>query len=177
MRAPVSGWRGPFHLIDWRHIDDVSVVGKAMYGDLLNLCVWNKSNAGMGSLYRSKHELVFVYRVGKAPHFNAVELGRHGRSRTNVWDYASVNSLAGSRREDLALHPTVKPTALVADALQDVTRRGEVVLDIFLGSGTTLIAAERTGRRFRGIELDPAYVDVALDRWSAMTGHEPHLAK
>ena len=150
---------------------------KRIYGDLLNLCVWNKSNAGMGSLYRSKHELVFVYRVGKAPHFNAVELGRHGRNRTNVWDYASVNSMAGSRREDLALHPTVKPTALVADAIQDVTRRGEVVLDIFLGSGTTLIAAERTGRRFRGVELDPAYVDVALERWSAMTGREPRLAE
>ena len=127
----------------------------------------------MGSLYRSKHEMVFVYRVGKAPHFNAVELGRHGRNRTNVWDYASVNSMAGSRREDLALHPTVKPTALVADAIQDVTRRGELVLDIFLGSGTTLIAAERSGRRFRGVDIDPAYVDVAIDRWSAMTGKEP----
>ena len=154
-----------------------SAVGGAIYGELLNLCVWNKSNAGMGSLYRSKHELVFVYRVGKAPHFNAVELGRHGRNRTNVWDYASVNSMAGSRREDLALHPTVKPTALVADALQDVTRRGELVLDIFLGSGTTLIAAERTGRRFRGLDIDPAYVDVAIERWSAMTGGEPRLAE
>ena len=149
---------------------------RAIYGDLLNLCVWNKSNAGMGSLYRSKHELVFVYRVGKAPHFNAVELGKHGRNRTNVWDYASVNSMAGSRREDLALHPTVKPTALVADAIQDVTRRGELVLDIFLGSGTTLIAAERTGRRCRGIDIDPAYVDVAVDRWTAMTGRAPRLA-
>ena len=170
---------GAIHFIcmDWRHLGDVSIVGKAIYGDLLNLCVWNKSNAGMGSLYRSKHELVFVYRVGKAPHLNAVELGRHGRNRTNVWDYASVNSLAGSRREDLSLHPTVKPTALVADAIQDVTKRGEVVLDIFLGSGTTLIAAERTGRRFRGLELDPAYVDVALARWTAMTGNEPRLAK
>jgi DNA modification methylase len=170
---------GAVHFIcmDWRHMDDVAAVCKSIYGDLLNLCVWNKSNAGMGSLYRSKHELVFVYRVGKVPHFNAVELGRHGRHRTNVWDYTSVNSMAGSRREDLALHPTVKPTALVADAIQDVTRRGEVVLDIFLGSGTTLIAAERTVRRFRGVELDPAYVDVALERWSAMTGREPRLAE
>lgn len=164
-----------FVCMDWRHIDDVSAVGGAIYGDLLNLCVWNKSNAGMGSLYRSKHELVFVYRVGDAPHLNAVELGRHGRNRTNVWDYASVNSMAGSRREDLALHPTVKPTALVADALQDVTRRGDLVLDIFLGSGTTLIAAERTGRRFRGLDIDPAYVDVAIERWSAMTGQIPRL--
>jgi DNA modification methylase len=131
----------------------------------------------MGSLVRSKHELVFVFRVGKAPHLNAVELGKHGRNRTNVWDYASVNSTAGSRREDLALHPTVKPTALVADAIQDVTRRGEVVLDIFLGSGTTLIAAERTGRRCRGIDIDPAYVDVAIDRWKVITGGEPRLAE
>ena len=149
--------------------------GDSIYGELLNLCVWNKSNAGMGSLYRSKHELVFVFKVGRAPHFNAVELGRHGRNRTNVWDYASVNSFAGSRREDLALHPTVKPTALVADAIQDVTRRGALVLDIFLGSGTTLVAAERTGRRCRGLDIDPAYVDVAIERWSAMTGGSPRL--
>jgi DNA modification methylase len=126
----------------------------------------------MGSLYRSKHELIFVYRVGAAPHLNMVELGKHGRNRTNVWDYASVNSFVGSRREDLALHPTVKPAALVADALQDVTKRGDLVLDIFLGSGTTLIAAERSGRRFRGVDIDPAYVDVAIERWEMMTGQE-----
>ena len=164
-----------FVCMDWRHMDEVGSVGNSIYGELLNLCVWNKSNVGMGSLYRSKHELVFVFRVGTAPHFNAVELGRHGRNRTNVWDYASVNSFAGSRREDLALHPTVKPTALVPDAIQDVTRRGELVLDTFLGSGTTLIAAEWTGRRFRGLDIDPAYVDVAVERWSAMTGGKPHL--
>ncbi|MBN9558615.1 MAG: ParB N-terminal domain-containing protein [Alphaproteobacteria bacterium] len=164
-----------FVCMDWRHMDDVSAAGRTIYGDLLNLCIWHKSNAGMGSLYRSRHELIFVYRVGKTQHFNAVELGRHGRNRTNVWDYASVNSLKGSRREDLALHPTVKPTALVADAIQDVTRRGDMVLDIFLGSGTTLIAAERVGRRCRGIDIDPGYVDVAIDRWVAMTGKEPQL--
>ena len=135
-----------FVCMDWRHIGALEQAGKSAYDALLNICVWNKSNAGMGSLYRSKHEFVFVFKVGEAPHFNAVELGRHGRNRTNVWDYASVNSLCGSRREDLALHPTVKPTAMVADALQDVTRRGDLVLDTFLGSGTTLIAAERTGR-------------------------------
>src|SRR6202171_6278467 len=164
-----------FVCMDWRHMDSVSAVGNTVYGELLNLCIWNKSNAGMGSLYRSKHELVFVYRVGSAPHLNMVELGKHGRNRTNVWDYASVNSLRGSRREDLGLHPTVKPAGLVADAVQDVTRRGDLVLDLFLGSGTTLIAAERTGRRFRGIDIDPAYVDVAIERWSARTGLEPHL--
>jgi DNA modification methylase len=164
-----------FVCMDWRHMDDVTAVGKGIYGELLNLCVWNKSNAGMGSLYRSRHELVFVYKVGKAPHLNAVELGRHGRNRTNVWDYASVNTFAGSRRDDLALHPTVKPTALVADAIQDVTRRGDLVLDIFLGSGTTLIAAQRVGRCFRGVDIDPAYVDVAIGRWATMTGREPVL--
>jgi DNA modification methylase len=130
----------------------------------------------MGSLYRSKHELIFVYRVGAASHFNAIELGKHGRNRTNVWDYASVNSFSGSRRQDLALHPTVKPTALVADALQDVTRRGNLVLDIFLGSGTTLIAAERSGRRFRGVDIDPAYVDVAIERWETITGQTAQKA-
>jgi len=158
-------------------MDDVAAVGHTVYGELLNLCIWNKSNAGMGSLYRSKHELVFVYKVGRASHFNSVELGRHGRNRTNVWDYASVNSLHGSRREDLSLHPTVKPIALVADAIQDVTKRGDLVLDTFLGSGTTLIAAERCGRRFRGMDIDPGYVDLAIERWQAITNKEAQLAK
>lgn len=170
---------GAVHFIcmDWRHLDDVSLVGRSIYGDLLNICVWNKSNAGMGSLYRSKHEMVFVYRVGDAPHANMVELGKHGRNRTNVWDYPSVNSMAGSRREDLALHPTVKPVAMVADAYQDVTKRGDLVFDMFLGSGTSLIAAERTGRRFRGCDIDPAYVDVAVERWVQMTGGTPVLER
>ena len=169
---------GAIHFVcmDWRHLGTVYAVGETVYGALLNLCVWNKSNAGMGSLYRSKHELVCVYRVGSAPHFNAVELGKHGRHRTNVWDYACVTSLAGSRSEDLALHPTVKPTALVADAIEDVTRRGEWVLDLFLGAGTTLLAAERTGRRFCGVDIDPAYIDVAIERWCAMTGGAAHRA-
>jgi DNA modification methylase len=164
-----------FVCMDWRHMDDLSAVGRTVYGERLNLCIWNKSNAGMGSLYRSKYELVFVYRVGTAPHLNMVELGRHGRNRTNVWDFPSANSLGGSRREDLALHPTVKPTGLVADAILDVTRRNDLVLDLFLGSGTTLLAAERTGRRFRGLDIDPAYVDVAIERWSARSGLAPLL--
>jgi DNA modification methylase len=169
--------QGAVHFVcmDWRHMKDVEAAGADVYDILLNLCVWNKSNAGMGSLYRSKHELIFVYRVGDVPHFNAVELGKHGRNRTNVWDYASVNSLKGSRREDLALHPTVKPVALVADAIQDVTRRGDLILDTFLGSGTSLIAAERAGRGFRGLDIDPAYVDVAIERWTNMTGGTPVL--
>ncbi|MEO1042650.1 MAG: site-specific DNA-methyltransferase [Pseudomonadota bacterium] len=129
----------------------------------------------MGSLYRSKHELVFVFKVGSAPHVNTVELGKHGRNRTNVWDYASVNSFKGSRKEDLALHPTVKPTAMVEDAIKDVTRQGEVILDLFTASGTTLLAAERAGRVFRGTELDPRYLDVAVERWEAMTGKGAEL--
>ena len=164
-----------FVCMDWRHMEDVLSVGHIIYADLLNICVWNKSNAGMGSLYRSKHEMVFVYRVGAGPHANMVELGKHGRNRTNVWDYPSVNSMAGSRREDLALHPTVKPVAMVADAYQDVTKRGDLVFDMFLGSGTSLIAAERTGRRFRGCDIDPAYVDVAVERWCQLTGLTPDL--
>ena len=166
-----------FVCIDWRHMDDVSVACSPLYDELLNICVWNKSNAGMGSLYRSKHEMVFVYRVPGASHTNAVELGKHGRNRTNVWDYASVNSMRGSRREDLALHPTVKPVAMVADAICDVTRQGELVLDIFLGSGTSLIAAERVGRRFRGTDIDPAYIDVAIARWVQLTGKNAVLAQ
>lgn len=163
---------GAIHFVcmDWRHMDDVSAAAETLYDGLLNICVWNKSNAGMGSLYRSKHEMVFVYRVPGAAHYNAVELGRHGRYRTNVWDYASVNSLKGSRRQDLELHPTVKPVAMVADAICDVTRQGDMILDIFRGSGTSLIAAERVGRRFRGVDIDPAYIDVAIERWEALTG-------
>ena len=164
-----------FVCMDWRHMEDVIAAVGEIYDDLLNICVWNKSNAGMGSLYRSKHEMVFVYRVGSAQHTNTVALGKHGRNRTNIWDYASVNSMRGSRREDLALHPTVKPVAMVADAICDVTRQGELVLDIFLGSGTSLIAAERVGRRFRGLDIDPAYVDLTMTRWSEVTGKSPKL--
>jgi DNA modification methylase len=164
-----------FVCMDHHHLAELLDAGDAVYGRRLNICVWNKSNGGMGALYRSKHELVGVFVVGDTPHFNAVELGRHGRNRTNVWDYPSVNTLKGSRRHDLALHPTVKPISLVADAIQDVTRRDERVLDSFLGSGTTLLAAERVGRRCVGIELDPLYVDLALGRWSSLTGREPVL--
>jgi DNA modification methylase len=128
----------------------------------------------MGSLYRSQHELVFVYRTAGAPHANNVELGRHGRNRTNVWEYSSVNAF-GSRQGDLELHPTVKPTQMIADAIQDVTGRRDIVLDGFLGSGTTLLAAERTGRRAYALEIDPAYVDTAIRRWTALSGAEAVL--
>ncbi len=159
-----------FVFIDWRHMTELMQAGEVAYSELKNLCVWNKDNGGMGSLYRSKHELVFVFKSGSAPHTNNVELGRFGRYRTNVWDYPGANSLSKGRREDLAMHPTVKPVALVADAICDCSDRGGIVLDSFGGSGTTLIAAERTGRRARVIELDPAYVDLTIKRYQDLAG-------
>lgn len=163
--------------MDWRHLPELLSAIDANNLALLNLCVWNKTNGGMGSLYRSKHELVLIAKKGKAPHTNNVELGKHGRYRTNVWDYAGVNSFGKARMEDLTDHPTVKPVALVADAIRDVTRPGEIVLDAFMGSGTTTLAAERTKRRAYGIEIEPGYIDVAIRRWSAMTGKEAVLAE
>ena len=163
-----------FVCMDHHHVGELIAAGEAVYGARLNIAVWNKSNAGMGTLYRSKHELVFIFKVGDAPHTNAVQLGKHGRNRTNVWDYASVNTFGG-RAGDLALHPTVKPMALVRDAIMDVTRRGQTVLDVFLGSGTTLIAAERCGRVCFGADIDPLYVDLAMDRFSALFGEEAIL--
>ena len=135
------------------------------------MCVWNKSNGGMGSLYRSKHELVFVFKHGREPHINNVQLGRFGRYRTNVWDYPGVNSFGGDRMSELKMHPTVKPVALIADAMLDASNRGDIILDAFGGSGSTIIAAERTGRRARVIELDPRYVDVSIRRWQQTTGN------
>ena len=155
---------GALHFVcmDWRHLFEVLTAGRSAYSELKNLVVWNKTNGGMGSLYRSKHELIFVWKSGSAAHINNVELGRFGRNRTNVWDYPGVNTFRRGRLEELALHPTVKPVALVADAIKDGSRRNGIVLDPFCGSGTVLIAAERTGRRARAIEIEPAYVDVAV---------------
>jgi DNA modification methylase len=163
---------GSIHQIcmDWRHIWEMLEAGRTVYGELKNLCVWNKTNAGMGSFYRSKHELVFIWKSGTAAHINNFELGQHGRHRSNVWDYPGVNTMRPGRLEELAMHPTIKPVALVADALKDCSRRGGLVLDPFCGSGTILIAAERTGRKARGLEIDPIYVDVAVRRWQAYTG-------
>jgi DNA modification methylase len=165
---------GSLHFVcmDWRHTEELLAAGRAAYTELKNLCVWAKDNAGMGSLYRSQHELVLVFKAGRAPHRNNVELGRHGRHRSNLWRYAGVNSFGRSTEEGnlLSLHPTVKPVALVADAILDCTARGDVVLDPFLGSGTTLIAAERVGRRCCGMELDPLYADTIIRRWQALTG-------
>ena len=166
-----------FVCMDWRHMAELLAAGEQVFAELKNLCVWNKSNGGMGTFYRSKHELVFVFKVGSAPHLNTFGLGDTGRYRTNVWDYSGVNSFRTGRMEELALHPTVKPAALTADAIKDCSRRGDIVLDPFGGSGTTLIAAQKSGRRARLIEYDPAYCDVILRRFEATTGDRALLAE
>ncbi|GAM96809.1 DNA modification methylase [alpha proteobacterium U9-1i] len=159
-----------FVCIDWRHIDELSAAGKAANLKLLNLIVWAKTNGGMGTFYRSRHELIFAFKKGNAPHVNTFGLGEGGRYRTNVWDYRGANAFGPTRDEDLASHPTVKPARMVADAIKDVSRRGEIVLDLFGGSGTTLIAAEMTGRRARLMEIAPVYVDLTVRRWQKATG-------
>jgi DNA modification methylase len=165
-----------FVCMDWRHMGELLAAGEHVFSALKNLCVWNKTNGGMGSFYRSKHELVFVFKVGTAPHTNTFSLGESGRYRTNVWDYAGVNTMRPGRAEELAMHPTVKPVALVADAIKDCSRRGETVLDPFGGSGSTLIAAEKTGRCARLIEFDPLYCDRIVRRYEALTGKQGVLA-
>lgn len=165
---------GSIHFIcmDWRHLGELLTAGKEAYDEFKNLCVWTKPNAGMGSMYRSQHELVFVFKNGRESHRNNIQLGQFGRYRTNVWHYPGANSFSRSTEEGnlLELHPTVKPVALVADAIMDCSARGDIVLDPFVGSGTTVIAAERTGRICYGIELDPEYVDVIIRRWQTFTG-------
>ena len=159
-----------FVCMDWRHLFELLTAGRDVYTELKNLCVWNKTNGGMGSLYRSQHELVAVFKSGRALHINNVSLGRHGRNRTNVWDYAGANTFGADRDKALEMHPTVKPLAMVADAILDCSRRGGIVLDAFAGSGTTILAAERTGRRACAIEIEPHYVDVAIRRFQDVTG-------
>ena len=165
---------GAIHFIcmDWRHVAEVLAAARGVYREFKNLCVWAKDNAGMGSLYRSQHELIFVFKHGKSAHRNNVLLGKYGRYRSNVWHYPGVNSFARSTEEGnlLTMHPTVKPVKLVADAILDCSKRGDIVLDAFLGSGTTLMAAERVGRICYGMEIDPLYVDTAIRRWQAYTG-------
>ncbi len=160
-----------FQCMDWRHLPEILSAG-SVYTEFKNLCIWSKDNAGMGSLYRSQHELILVYKNGKAKHVNNVQLGQYGRYRTNIWNYPGANSFSRTTEEgDLSvLHPTVKPVAMIADAIYDCSNRGDIVLDPFLGSGSTLIAAERTGRHCYGIELDPLYVDTAIRRWQKHTG-------
>jgi len=160
--------------MDWRHLEQIQQAAGRVFGDLCQLCVWVKDNGGMGSFYRSQHELVLVYRNGNAPHINNFGLGKH-RYRTNVWNYPGVNTFKGKGHELLALHPTVKPVALIADAMRDCSNRKGLILDPFAGSGTVLLAAERTGRYARAMELDPLYVDVAIARWERLTGRKAVL--
>jgi DNA modification methylase len=168
---------GSIHYIcmDWRHIGELLTAAAPIYGPPKNLVVWVKSNGGQGTFYRSQHELVFVFKKGGGPHLNNFELGQHGRNRTNVWTYAGVNSFRKGRLADLSLHPTVKPVRLVADALLDCSRRGDIVLDPFIGSGTTIVAAEQVGRRGYGLEIDPLYVDAAVRRWQTFTKRDAIL--
>ncbi|PHR25778.1 MAG: DNA methylase N-4 [Hoeflea sp.] len=163
--------------MDWRHMREVLTAGHSVFSDLKNLCVWNKTNGGMGSFYRSKHELVFVFKKGMAPHINTFGLGDTGRYRTNVWDYPGISSLGASRDEELAMHPTVKPVALIADAIKDCSRRGDIILDVFGGSGSTLIAADQCGRVARLIEIDPLYCDTIIRRFERLTGEPARLAE
>lgn len=158
--------------MDWRHIDQLLAAGKVCELDLKNICVWVKNNGGMGSFYRSQHELIAVFKMGNAPHINNIQLGKHGRYRTNVWEYAGVNTFRKGRMDELAMHPTVKPCPMVMDAIKDASKRGDIILDPFGGSGTTLIAAEKTGRRARLIEYDSHYCDITIKRWQKLTGLE-----
>lgn len=159
-----------YSFIDWRHLQEIQSAGESVFGPMRQLCIWVKDNAGMGSFYRSQHELVTVFKKGKTPHINNFELGQHGRYRTNVWNYPGVNSFSGKGYELLKLHPTVKPVSMIADAIRDCSHRKGLILDPFAGSGTILIAAERTGRYARAIELEPKYIDVGVRRWERVTG-------
>jgi DNA modification methylase len=166
-----------FVFMDWRHLPEVLAAGAAAYTDFKQLCVWAKTNAGMGSFYRSQHELVLVFKHGSAPHINNFELGQHGRHRSNVWTYAGVNALGTNRLDELQMHPTVKPVAMIADAIMDCSTRGGLILDPFVGSGTTIVAAERAGRRACAMEFDPKYVQTAIRRWEGYSGDQAVLAQ
>ncbi len=176
--AATHSANGAIHFIfmDWRHLPEILAAGEEVYDELKNLIVWVKTNVGQGTFYRSQHELILVFKKGDAAHTNNFELGQHGRSRSNVWTYAGVNTFRSGRLEDLSTHPTVKPVAMVADAIRDCSRRGDIVLDPFMGSGTTIMAAERVGRRGYGLELDPVYIDAAVRRWQAFTKRDAVLA-
>lgn len=159
-----------FICMDWRHMTELREAGGQVFYELKNVCIWNKKNAGMGAFYRSKYEMVFVFKKGTAPHLNTFGLGEGGRHRSNVWDYAGVSGLSQAGLDELAMHPTVKPVALIVDALKDCSGRGDIVLDNFGGSGSTLIAAHKCGRRARLIEYDPGYCDTIVRRWQVYTG-------
>jgi DNA modification methylase len=163
--------------MNWRHMGELLKAGEQVFSELKNLCVWNKTNGGMRSFYGAKHELIFVFKVGTAAHTNTFGLGETGRYRTNVWDYAGVNTFRAGRLGDLEQHPTVKPVDLLADAIKDCSRRGAIILDPFGGSGTTMIAAQKSGRSSRLIEYDPSYCDVIVRRYEAVTGKSATLTR
>lgn len=164
-----------FSFMDWRSIHLLYAAGAEAGLDLINLAVWYKQSGSMGSLYRSAHELIAVFCKGKTPRHNAVQLGKQGRYRTNVWEAPGANRRGSSANEMLGQHATPKPVKLCEDAILDVTRRGEIVLDSFLGSGATLAACEKSGRQCRGVELEPRFVDVTIRRWEKLTGKEAVL--
>ena len=166
-----------FVCIDWRHLSVMLEAGQEVYQELINLIVWTKTNGGLGSLYRSQHELIPCFKKGTSPHINNVQLGKYGRFRTNVWPYAGVNGFKAGREAELAWHPTVKPVALVKDAIRDCSKPQGIILDPFGGSGTTLIAAAKTQRRGYLMELDPRYVDVTIKRWQDLFGAEARHAE
>ncbi|MCK4820716.1 site-specific DNA-methyltransferase, partial [bacterium] len=158
-----------YHFIDHKHVEEMIKAGKSVYDDRLNICVWNKTNAGMGSFYRSQHEFCCVFKKGEEPHTNNIQLGKYGRYRTNVWSYPGMNTFSENRDELLSAHPTVKNTQMIADIILDASKPDEVVLDGFLGSGTTLLAAEQTGRVCYGAEIEPKYVEVCIARFQAIS--------
>jgi DNA modification methylase len=164
-----------FVCMDWRHMGELLTAGGSAFTELKYLVIWNKTNGGMGTFYRSKHELIFVFKQGTGEHINSFGLGETGRYRTNVWDHAGISSISADRSDELAMHPTVKPVALVADAIRDCWKRGHIILDCFGGSGSTLIAAEKTGRSARLIEFDPLYCDTIVRRWERLTGKHATL--
>lgn len=168
---------GSIHFIcmDWRHMQELLEAGHAVYDEFKNMIVWVKDNGGMGTFYRSRHELIFAFKKGTKPHINTFELGQHGRYRTNVWEYKGVNTLRAGRMDELSMHPTAKPVQMIADAIKDVSGRNDIVLDLFGGSGSTLIAADKTGRRGFLCELDPVYCDRIIARWEGYAHDEAVL--
>jgi DNA modification methylase len=168
---------GSIHFVcmDWRHMSEIIEAGNSVYSELKNLIVWAKDNGGMGTFYRSRHELIFAFKKGTATHINSFELGQNGRYRTNVWEYKGVNSRHSGRMEELAMHPTVKPVQMISDAIKDTSARGGIILDIFGGSGSTLIAAHKTGRRAYLCEIDPVYCDRIIRRWEIFAKDEAQL--
>ncbi len=164
-----------FICMDWRHMTELKEAGLSIFDELKNVRIWNKKNAGMGTFYRSKYEMVFAFKKGEGPHVNTFGLGEGGQHRSNVWDYPCIQAMSKSGRDLLAMHPTVKPVAMIVDALKDCSARGDIVLDNFGGSSSTLIAAEKCGRLARVVEYEPSYCDMTIRRWQDYTSKRATL--